>query len=109
MDENISSSQNIFIEDKTSTEALENHVHIFDRVKKKYRNDVTEISLAIAQNLHKCLKKDFPSKTFVVYVSLNFEDSIIIRFHQIWEKEVLYYDPEFWQSEYDSGRLIMIK
>lgn len=96
------------IEDKTGDEALENHVHIFDNVKKRWRKDVKIISEAIARNLFHTLKLEFPNKKFVVYLDLNYMDSVIIRFHQIWENEDLYYDPKFCKQEYDTGKLIML-
>jgi hypothetical protein len=93
--------------DRTGIEALENHVHIFDCVKKRYRKDVKLISEAIAQNLFRALKLEFPEKKFVVFLELNYKDSVIVRFHQVWENEKLYFDPQSCKKEYDSGRLIM--
>lgn len=46
----------------------------------------------IAQNLKTKLNTDFPNKQFVFFLELNFEESSIIRFHQIWNGEPLYFD-----------------
>jgi hypothetical protein len=93
---------------KTEYEALENHVHLFDNVKKKDQAAVERISMAIAKNLKRELNSQFPEKHFIVYLELNFKDSVIIRFHQQWENEELYYEPKYLQKEYDSGKIRII-
>jgi len=99
--------ENWVVENRTVVEALENHVHVFDNVKKRYRNDVKRISIAISRNLLRSLMQQFPDKSFVVYLDLNYKDSVIIRFHQIWADEEIYYEPKCFQSSYDNERLIM--
>lgn len=90
----------------TQCEALENHFHLFDRVHLKYRKDIKRISIAIARNLFSTLQFEYPNKKFIVYLDLNYQDSIIVRFHQVWEDEALYYDPILFEKEYRSGKLI---
>ena len=93
--------------EKSTVEAVENHIHLFDGVKKCYREDVKKISIAIAENLLKCLKYEFPDRKFVVFLELNYKDSVIVRFHQIREEEGLYIDPQYYKEEYDSGLFMM--
>ena len=46
----------------------------------------------ITNNLVRVLGLKFPNKKFLVYLDCDFDDHIIIRFHQIWENEFPYYD-----------------
>lgn len=85
----------LHVEDKTQCEAVSNHFHIFDRVNKKYVPSITSICIKIAENMLSALKNTFPDKKFVVLLSINPGDSTIIRFHQIWENEPLYYDLDY--------------
>lgn len=79
------------VEDRTSFEAIENHIHLIDNIKKR---EFEHLSL-IANNLGKALlcnlKCSYPDKRFIVYVSISLGDSMIIRFHQKWLDEVNYY------------------
>ena len=94
-------------DEKITTEAVENHVHLFDNVPKHLIQDVKKISIAIAQNLLSRLKSDFPDKRFVVLLELKYEDSITVRFHQIRENCSLYIDPEEFPKEYQEEQLMM--
>ena len=83
-----------FVDDKTEFESSENHVHLLDNIKK----DEFDRLIPVAQNLGKMLlgnlKYSYPDKQFMVYVSLMLKDSMIIRFHQVWENEVPFCNPE---------------
>ena len=81
-----------FIEDKTLFEASENHIHICDKVNKKQYNQLITLGKSLGKILLNALKTTYPEKEFVVYVTLALNDSMIIRFHQIWENELLYYE-----------------
>lgn len=94
---------------KIEIEALENHVHLFEGVKKFFQKDVKNISIAIAKNLLNNLKTNFPNKKFVVLLELNYKDSVIVRFHQLRKSEEIYMDPAYFQEEYDSGLFMMFK
>lgn len=80
------------IEDKTAFEAIENHVHIPVKVKKSNFDNMCSIGKILGKTLLSCLKQEFPSKSFVVFVCISIGGSIVIRFHQKWENEPLYYD-----------------
>ena len=80
------------VTDKTQLEAYENHIHLFGKVKKKYQKDAVKVAQLITNNLVKVLGMRFPNKQFIVYLDCDFEDHIIIRFHQIWKNEPPYYD-----------------
>ena len=78
--------------DKTQCEAFINHYHLFDKVGKRNYKKVVEIGMAIANNLRDSLLRAFPNKFFVVYLEVNVNDSVMLRFHQIWEDEPPYFD-----------------
>lgn len=80
------------IADKTQFEAVENHVHLCDNIKKRDFNDLTLVGENLGQALFFCLKSTFPDKDFVVFVSIQVGFSMIIRFHQKWNGEDYYYD-----------------
>ena len=79
------------ISDKTEFEALENHVHLLDKITKKEFENSDEVSNLSGQVLLNCLRQKYPDKHFFVYVSVDLKDSMIIRFHQKWENEEPYY------------------
>ena len=76
------------IEDKTAFEAVENHVHLLDRVKLKEYKKLEKI----APTLLASLKYQYPSRSFSAYVTITLHDSMILRFHQNWDGEPPYYD-----------------
>ena len=80
------------ISDKTQFEALENHIHLCDDVKRKDLKELSLIGQNIGQALFYTLKSTFPQKDFIVYVSITVGDSMIIRFHQKWQNEYLFYE-----------------
>lgn len=82
------------ITDKTEFEALENHVHLLDKITKKEFENAEEISDILGKLLLNCLRAKYPDKHFFVYVSVDLKDSMIIRFHQEWENEEPYYNAE---------------
>ena len=86
------------IDDKTAFEALENHVHLLDRVKASEFDSLVVIGNQLGKALLARLKFQFPEKSFFVFVSIHLGDSFIIRFHQKWENEAPYYIPEQFQS-----------
>jgi len=90
--QSIKDLSNVEVDDCSEFEALENHVHLFDKVGKKNKDNVTIVGTAIAKNMLESLKTAFPDKKFVVYLEVNIKDSVIIRFHQIREKEPLYFE-----------------
>ena len=91
------------IEDKTQFEAIENHVHICDKVNIKQYGYLKKLGNSLGKILLHALKVTYPEKDFIVYVTLTINDSMIIRFHQIWENELLYYE----KTNNSSKELIM--
>ena len=81
------------ISDKTEFEALENHLHVLDNISLKEFKRLSPIAESLGNLLLCCLKQKFPCKDFVVFVSMRVRDSLIIRFHQKWENEAPYYNP----------------
>ena len=80
------------IDDKTEFEAVENHIHLVDDVKPKDRKKLLKQTSYLAKALLYDLNATFPDKKFVVCLSC--EDSLIIRFHHVWENEPYYYIAE---------------
>jgi len=80
------------VSDKTQLEAYENHIHICGKVKKRVQYTAITSAKLITKNLIENLKTSFPNKNFYVYLDCDFNDHIILRFHQLWENEAPYYD-----------------
>jgi len=80
------------VSDKTQLEAYENHIHICGKVKKRVQYTAITSAKLITKNLIENLKASFPNKNFYVYLDCDFNDHIILRFHQLWENEAPYYD-----------------
>ncbi len=80
------------ITDKTAYEAVENHVHIADNVKKDEFERWCHIADVLGSLLADRLRARFPQKSFSVFVTVGLHDSVIIRFHQNWKNEPPYYD-----------------
>ncbi len=82
------------ISDRTEFEALENHVHLLDKITKKEFEISDEISKVLGTTVLNCLRQKYSDKHFFVYVSVDLKDSMIIRFHQKWENEEPYYNSD---------------
>ena len=95
------------IEDKTQFEALENHTHLIDNVKKSDFEELIGIGNLLGEALLNSLKSKYPNKEFCVFVTVDIGESMIIRFHQIWENESVYYDPDDFNS--DKTSVLMFK
>lgn len=87
------------IKDRTEFEACENHVHLMDNVKKDEFTRLIPVVKRLGEAVLQCLKSEYPQKQFMVFVSLHLNDSMIIRFHQKWENEKPYCNPEDYKSE----------
>jgi hypothetical protein len=82
------------IQDKTEFEAIENHVHLCDNIKSNEFETCLTVGNSLGKALLASLKCCYPEKTFCVYVSIHLHDSFIIRFHQKWNDEQPYYNPQ---------------
>ena len=79
------------VEDRTGYEAVLNHVHLFSGpLPPEELAKVRTLALAAAQDLRHALEQTFPGKRFAVFLTLNPEGGIL-RFHQLWPGEALYY------------------
>lgn len=83
------------ISDRTEFEACENHVHLLEKLKKNDLRASLDAAKVLAQALLDVLRFRFPHKQFIIFVTAHIGDSMIIRFHQKWENEDPYYDPQF--------------
>ncbi len=97
LESQLTSAENI--QDRTQFEAIENHVHLLNNVKKEDFSQCVQTGKILAQSVRNSLCFHYPRKQFIVYVSLRLNDSMILRFHQKWENEEPYYDPEDFNSE----------
>ena len=86
------------VKDKTQLEGYENHFHLFGKIRKRYQKKVEVVTNLILQNLINELRQNFPNKKFRVYLDCDFSDHVIIRFHQYWEDEHPYYNPDEFPS-----------
>lgn len=89
----------INIVDKTEFESFTNHIHLLDNIKKEEFDKLTEVSKIIIESVLSQLIQLFPDKKFRVYVSICLKDSMIVRFHQKWENEEPYCNPEEFKKQ----------
>ena len=87
------------VKDKTELEALETHIHLIDNITKEEFAKLMPVARNIGSAVLHSLQVQFPQKRFVVYVSIKLYDSMILRFHQIWENEEPYYDVSGFTSD----------
>lgn len=95
------------VEDKTWFEAAENHIHLLDNVRKSEFDALIPVAQKLGRLLLGNLKFSYPDKRFMVFVSLKLNDSMVIRFHQIWENEYPYCNPEEYVN--DNERVFMFE
>ncbi len=95
------------IDDKIQFEAVENHVHLSDNIKKKDFDKAVEIGKILGETLLNALKEKYPDKEFCVFVTVDVGNSMIIRFHQVWENEPVYYNPDDFNS--DKTKILMFR
>lgn len=80
------------ITDRTEFEAVENRTYIANNVKKSEFGRWIGVMNELGGLLADRLRKQFPQKKFIVFVTVSLNDSAIIRFHQRWHNELPYYD-----------------
>lgn len=95
----------IAIEDKTAFEAVESHIHLLDNIKKDEFEDLIEIGSAFCQHYFFKLRQAYPTKIFVVYITIEVNESMILRFHQKWDDEPDYYS----EADFHSNKIRIIK
>lgn len=97
-----SSIENAYFDigDKTQFESVENHVHLSDNIKKKDFDKAIEIGKVLGETQLDMLKAKYPDKEFCVFVTVDIGESMIIRFHQVWKNEPVYYNPD----DFNSGK-----
>jgi len=88
------------VDDKTAFEAVENHIHLIDDIKRNEYDKLAEIGKKLGRAVLNNLKAFLPNKKFVVFVTLS--DSMIIRFHQKWEDE-----PEYFTIDEESDDIVL--
>ena len=80
------------IEDKTQFEAINNHVHVLDRVSRMEMKQLRRLAPSLCQIILHSLCSRYPNKYFYVFASATVHDSFILRFHQRWLNEIPYYE-----------------
>ena len=88
------------VEDKTLFEAVENHVHFLQKIKKDEMPYLQKIAECICELLLCRLEASFPEKRFVVCAAIERGQSVTFRFHQQWQNEAEYYDDALETEEY---------
>ncbi len=81
----------IEITDKTAFEAVENHIHIIEKIGVVKLFFYQRKGVELCSNVLLSLKQKYPTRDFIVYVTLTLHDAMILRFHQKWEDETDYY------------------
>lgn len=89
------------ITDRTEFEAFQNHIHIIENIKKDEFDALIPVCESLGKTLLCILKRNYPDKHFFVFVSLTLHDSMIIRFHQKWEGEEPFCNPQDFTSPYE--------
>ena len=84
------------IEDKTAFEATENHFHLIEKLSVEEFFKVHEVATMLGRMMYWSLQFKYPAKRFVVYVTAELNDSLTIRFHQVWDGEQLYFSLDGW-------------
>ena len=84
--------------DRTAFEALENHVHLTDKINNRNFKSLCQQGKLLGELMIAKLKYDFPDKHFYVYVTIRKGETMIIRFHQDWEGESPYYNDSEWEN-----------
>lgn len=97
--------EDIAIDDKTAFEAVESHIHLLDKITKPEFEDLTEIASVFCQHYFNKLKQTYPTRIFVVYVTIDINESMILRFHQKWHDEKDYYS----EDDFDLSKVKIIK
>lgn len=95
------------IDDKTQFEAFENHIHLIDNIKKSDFDELIKIGRILGETQLNVLKSKYPDKEFCVFVTVDVGESMIIRFHQVWENEPVYYNPDDFNS--DKTKILMFR
>ena len=81
----------IEIADKTAFEAVENHIHMMERISFVKLFSLQKEGENLCRSFLLSLKKKYPTRDFVVCVTLTLHDAMILRFHQKWKDEADYY------------------
>ena len=81
--------------DKTQMESYLNHFHIWDNFRACDEIQIKEFCECVARNLLEKLAQKYDNRKFSVFLEINSRGSIIIRFHQLWDKEPKYYDTDY--------------
>lgn len=88
----LNSIENII--DKTEFEASENHIHLIRNLKKSEFFRLIPTAKILGKILLVALENQYPDKHFIVFVSIKIHDSFIIRFHQKWDNEEDFCNPD---------------
>lgn len=80
------------ITDKTELEAGVSHIHVLDKITKREYKTICKCGKDLCNAVLGYLCNRHPGKRFYVYLTATVGDSIIVRFHQIWEGEEPFYE-----------------
>jgi hypothetical protein len=81
--------------DKTQMKSYLNHFHIWDNFRAYDEIQIKEFCECVARNLLEKLAQKYDNRKFSVFLEINSRGSIVIRFHQLWDKEPKYYDTDY--------------
>ncbi len=86
--------ENSLFFDRTSLEAFENHLHLAEKITKNEARQYILSGESVCRGLLSQLEIKYPEKAFAVFLTVKTSDSVILRFHQIWDNEPLYFGNE---------------
>lgn len=79
----------------TAYESFCNHFHLYTgKIKRSEFDMLKELALAVGQNLYEKLRRTYPDGNFRLYVEINREEGVTLRFHQVWAGEKPVYSDE---------------
>ena len=81
------------VQDKTEFEAVNNHVHILDKLSPSELDELKEIAPVLCRCIQYTLQAKYHGRQFYIYATASVHDSFILRFHQHWDDEPPYYSP----------------
>ena len=76
----------------TAYESFSNHFHLYaGKIRRSEYQTLRKISISTGQNVYEKLLLTYPNCRFRLYVEINVNEGIVLRFHQIWPGELPFY------------------
>lgn len=86
------------VADKTAYEAVNNHMHLLDDLSDAAFAELAADAPVLCQIIYRNIRLQYPQKRLAVYAEVSRHDSLTVRFHQVWNQERPYWNPEDFAS-----------